>query len=82
MSNPDLVRVEAAISQLSFSEQLWLMERLAQRIRERSPCIPSVDNQEIEDMARDPAIQRELQDIEAEVSGARELLLSRAHPEG
>jgi len=68
MSNPDLVRVEAAISQLSFSEQLWLMERLAQRIRERSPCIPSVDDQEIEEMARDPAIQRELQDIEAEFS--------------
>ena len=68
MTNPDLVRVEAAISQLSFSEQLWLMERLAQRIREQSPCIVSVDDQEIEEMARDPAIQRELQDIDAEFS--------------
>jgi hypothetical protein len=68
MLNPDLVRVEAAISQLSFSEQLWLMERLAQRIRERSPCIPIVDDQEIEETAHDPAIQRELQDIEAEFS--------------
>ncbi len=66
--NPDLVRVEAAIDLLSFSEQLWLMERLAQRIRERSPCVPKVDDQEIEDMARDPAIRCELRDIEAEFS--------------
>jgi hypothetical protein len=66
MANPDLVRVDAAISQLSFSEQLWLMERLAQRMRERSQRLPGVVDQEIEDLARDPAIQCELQDIEAE----------------
>jgi hypothetical protein len=68
VTNPDLVRVEAAISQLSFSEQLWLMERLTQRIRERSRFILSVDDREIEEMARDSAIQRELRDLEAECS--------------
>ena len=66
MTNPELDRIGMAIDQLSFSDQLWLMERLAQRIRERLPRIPSVQHQELEAMAHEPAIQRELQDIEAE----------------
>ena len=66
MTNPDLVRLESAIDQLSFTEQLWLMERLAQRIRERSPRVSSVQSRQLEAMAHDPAIQRELQEIESE----------------
>jgi len=66
MPNPDLVRIESAIDQLSFTEQLWLMERLAQRIRERSPRVSSAQSGELEAMAHDPAIQRELQEIESE----------------
>jgi hypothetical protein len=40
------------------------MDRLAQRIRDRSPRLSCVQNQELEAMARDPAIQRELLEIE------------------
>jgi hypothetical protein len=62
----DLVRLDAAIDQLPFSDQLWLMERLARRIRERSEHSPDSREQELEQMANDPAIRRELREIEAE----------------
>jgi hypothetical protein len=41
------------------------MERLVQRIRERSLGNPTLNDDELERMARDPAIQRELKEIEA-----------------
>jgi hypothetical protein len=66
MTSPDLVRLEAAIEQLPVTDQLWLMERLMRRIRERSGPDPDPRERELEEMANDPAIQRELQDIEAE----------------
>jgi hypothetical protein len=66
MANPELDRLESAIGQLSFTDQLWLMDRLAQRIRERSPHLTSDQNQQLEAMAGDPAIRRELQEIEVE----------------
>jgi len=64
VTNPELDRLESAIDQLSFAEQLWLMDRLVQRIRDRSPRLPCAPYQELEAMARDPAIQRELVEIE------------------
>jgi hypothetical protein len=64
MTNPDLDRLESAIDQLSFTDQLWLMDRLAQRIRDRSPRSSCVQIRELEAMARDPAIQRELLEFE------------------
>ena len=42
------------------------MERLIQRIRERSLHGAQMNDDEIERMAEDPAIQRELREIEAE----------------
>ncbi len=66
MANPELDRLESAIGQLSFADQLWLMDRLAQRIRDQSPHLNSVQNQQLEAMAEDPAIQRELQETEIE----------------
>jgi hypothetical protein len=66
LTSPDLVHIEAAIDQLSFSDQLWLMERLARRIRERSHPATDVPERSLEEMANDPAIQRELREIEAE----------------
>jgi hypothetical protein len=66
MTSPDLVRLEAAIEQLPFSDQLWLIERLANRIRQRSETAPVTIERELEEMANDPAIQRELREIEAE----------------
>jgi hypothetical protein len=66
MTTPDLVNLEAAIDQLPFPDQLWLMERLARRIRERSLQTPESPERELEKMANDPDIQRELREIETE----------------
>jgi hypothetical protein len=66
MANPELHRLESAIGQLSFAEQLWLMDRLAQRIRDRSPHPSGAENKQLDAMSADPAIQRELQEIEVE----------------
>ena len=66
MTRPDLIRLEAEIDQLPFSEQLWLMERLVRRIRERSVLAPDTRERELEEMVNDPAIQRDLREIEAE----------------
>ena len=36
MVDSELSRLESAIGQLTFTEQVWLMDRLAQKIRDRS----------------------------------------------
>jgi hypothetical protein len=64
MNTTTLERIEADISQLSLSEQLLLMERLARRIRDRTRRPSRAD--ELAAMASDPDIQRELRQIEAE----------------
>jgi hypothetical protein len=66
MTTPTLERIEADIAQLSLAEQLWLMERLAQRIRTRTLQMPRLQESGLAEMAQDPAIQRELQQINAE----------------
>jgi competence protein ComEC len=66
MATTELVHIEAAIDQLPFSDQLWLMERLARRLRERSLQSQGSPERELEEMANDPDIQRELREIEAE----------------
>lgn len=66
MMSPDLLRLEATIEQLPFSDQLWLMERLARRIRERSEPAPLTIERQLQEMANDPAIQNELREIQAE----------------
>jgi hypothetical protein len=63
-----LETIEAAIDQLSLSEQLLLLEHLASRIRSRTLRAPIVDESYLVSMANDPAIQRELQQIDAEFS--------------
>jgi hypothetical protein len=65
---PTLETIEAAIDQLSLSEQLLLMEHLASRIRSRTLRSLTVDESYLASMANDPAIQRELQQIDAEYS--------------
>ena len=65
-SSPDLVHIGAEIDQLSFSDQLRLIERLARRIREHSQQATDPPERALEEMANDPAIQRELREIEAE----------------
>ena len=69
MSNKALERLEADISQLSLSDQLWLIERLAQRTRQRTlPDQPTLESQ-LAAMASDPDIQRELRQIESDFAG-------------
>ncbi len=66
MTSPELDRLETAIGQLSFMEQLWLMDRLFHRIRKRAPRFTGVQAKQLEAMAEDPAIQRELREIDNE----------------
>jgi hypothetical protein len=62
-------RIEADIRQLPLVDQLWLMERLVQHIRERAILEPSDRQSLLAAMAEDPEIQRELQLINAEFAG-------------
>jgi hypothetical protein len=78
MTTPTLDRIEADIAQLSLAEQLWLMERLAQRIQTRTLQVPAVQERELAEMAHDPAIQRELQHIDAEFAVTKADRLDRA----
>ena len=78
MTTPTLERIEADIAQLSLAEQLWLMEHLAQRIRTRTLQMPTVRECELAEMAHDPAIQREIQHINAEFAVTEADGLNRA----
>jgi hypothetical protein len=66
MTTPMLEQIEADIEHLSLAEQLWLMERLAHRIRKRTLHAPPVQESDLVVMAYDPAIQREVAQINAE----------------
>jgi hypothetical protein len=66
MTESRLAQLEASVDELSLTEQFWLMERLVQRIRDRSLRIPGVSDDEFDRMSRDPAIQRESKEIETE----------------
>jgi hypothetical protein len=66
MTTPTLERIETDIAQLSLTEQLWLMERLAHRIRQSSLRPLNVQEEDLAAMAADPAIQHEIQQIAAE----------------
>lgn len=63
--NTVLAQIEENIAQLSLSEQLWLIERLAQRIRNEVKTQNDLSLQ-LTEMAHDPEIQNELQMIDAE----------------
>jgi hypothetical protein len=69
MTTSLLEQLEADIERLSLMDQLWLMERLAHRIRERARPTSFVPESDLIAMAHDPAIQRELQQIDAEFAG-------------
>ena len=64
-----LSQIEERIHQLSLAEQLWLMERLAQRLRAQLITQTTFDDA-LATMAADPEIQRELQCIEEEFAPA------------
>jgi hypothetical protein len=64
-----LSQIEARLDELSLAEQLWLLERLAQRLRAQM-IVHSPLEQQLAAMAEDPEIQRELQRIEEEFAPA------------
>ena len=66
MATSGFEQIEADIERLSLPEQLRLMERLAHLIGQRAHAVPSVQEGDLVAMANDPAIQRELRDIEEE----------------
>ena len=66
MTTPTLEQIAADIDHLSLPDQLWLMERLAHRIRQSALHTPSINERDLAVMASDPDIQRELGQIEAE----------------
>ncbi len=70
MNMPILSQMENSISQLSLAEQLWLIERLVQRIRGNTISQQSQFENDLVAMADDPQIQNELRQIEEEFTFA------------
>ena len=66
MLTPTLEQIETNIARLSLDEQLWLMERLAHTIRQRTLPTVMVKESELAAMAADPTIQNEIQQINDE----------------
>jgi hypothetical protein len=64
-----LSQIEESIDQLPLAEQLWLIERVAQRLRERLGAQSAFD-QQLAAMAADQEMQQELQRIEEEFAPA------------
>jgi hypothetical protein len=65
MNMPILHQIEQEVKKLSPSEQLWLIERLAHQLRDATWELEDFEAS-LAVMAADPAIQRELKEIEAE----------------
>ena len=68
MSNLIFSQIEDSFSQLSISEQLWLIERLAHLAHEATLKNGNDVDEQLALMANDPEIQSELQKIEQEFS--------------
>jgi hypothetical protein len=71
MTSPTLSEIEKSISLLSYEEQLWLIERIIHNLRftRTSNALsnkPHTFEEELSQMANDPAIQEELQAIDRE----------------
>jgi len=69
MNTMVLSQIEENIYELSLDEQLWLIERLAQHIRNAVAIKDNIEMQ-LMAMANDPEIQHELQIIEKEFAVA------------
>lgn len=69
--SPILREIEQSIRALSVEEQLWLLERIAHELRQKTqftalPIAAFNMEKQLADMASDPAIQAELAAIEQE----------------
>ena len=72
MISQTLVEIERSISSLSIEEQLWLLERIACRVREKTYIANKLANAkyleaEIAEMANDPDIQVEIAAINQDI---------------
>ncbi len=72
MNTMILNQIEDSVSRLTLDEQLWLMERLAHRIRQQSLRQHPFAVSDLVAMAADPDIQAELRQIEAEFACTEE----------
>ena len=68
MNDSIVAQIEDNFSQLSISEQLWLIERLIHRIHEATLNNRSDLDEQLALMANDPEIQSELRNIADEFS--------------
>ena len=68
MSSTVLSQIERTISHLSYDEQLWLIEQLAHNLRkvESDSVEQTAFESRLAEMATDPEIQAELQEIDRE----------------
>ena len=68
MSSTVLSQIERTISHLSYDEQLWLIEQLAHNLRkvESDSVEQAAFESRLAEMATDPEIQAELQEIDRE----------------
>jgi hypothetical protein len=66
MSSAAITEIEKRLDELSLDEQLWLLERLASRVRQRAADKRKDLAADLAAMAADPDIQRELKAIDAE----------------
>ena len=68
MSSTVLSQIERTISNLSYDEQLWLIEQLAHNLRkvESDSVEQTAFESRLAEMATDPEIQAELQEIDRE----------------
>ncbi len=71
MTSPSLSEIEKSISLLSYEEQLWLIERIIHNLRVTRTSNnlteqPQSFEQQLSQMANDPAIQEELKAIDRE----------------
>lgn len=71
MMSPKLLEIERSIRNCSLEEQLWLLEKIARQVRERSQTADKFADGEymkkqMEAMAKDPHIQAEIAAINEE----------------
>ncbi|MCL1464705.1 hypothetical protein [Argonema galeatum] len=75
MISPNLQEIEHSIRALSLEEQLWLLERIARQVRERTHTKDKFADakymkEQLAAMARDPNIQSEIAAIKEEFAVA------------
>lgn len=70
MNSSVLAQIEESFTQLSRTEQLWLLERLVHYLHEAAVREQEFLGSQLADMAADPEIQQELSRIEEEFAPA------------